>query len=47
VQNFQNVGVSGNDPGVQERVPMDGIFGPQAAKQRIWVSQHLRLEEMI
>jgi hypothetical protein len=47
VKNFENVGVTGYDPRVQKRIPMDGIFVPQAVKEFVRVGEYRRIEEMI
>ncbi len=47
MQNFQNVRVPGNDPGVQIDIPVHRIFPAQAMKKRIGIRQNLRVEEMV
>ena len=47
MQNLDHILVAGDDPGMQERVPVHGGLVSQAMKQRIRVSQNRRVEKVI
>jgi len=47
MQNLDHILVARDDPGMQERVPVNGGLGSQTVKQRIRVGQNRRVEKMI
>jgi hypothetical protein len=47
VQHFEHIDIAGYDPGMEENIPVYWILGAQTAKERIGVSQHLRVQKMI
>src|SRR5215467_5760579 len=47
MKHFEYVYVPSHHPRMQENIPVHGIFGSQAMKQRIWIREDFRIEKMI
>src|SRR5438270_13752891 len=47
MQHFENIGIPGHDPGMEEWIPVNGIFGAQALIEWIRIRQNVRIEQMI
>ncbi len=47
LEHRRDVGVTGNDPGVQIRVPVDRIFLAQPPVERVRTGEHVRLQEVV
>src|SRR6185437_2333885 len=47
IEHRDNVAVTRNHPGVQERIPVDGILAAQAMEQWIRVGQYPGIEQMV
>jgi hypothetical protein len=41
------VGVAGNNPGMEERIPVHWILGSKPTIERVRISQHLWVKQMV
>ena len=47
LKNADHIRIAGDDPGVQERIPVHWILGPELMVKRIGIGEHLRIEQVI
>jgi hypothetical protein len=47
MEDVNHVHVTGHDPGVEVRIPMDRIFVPQAVVKRIGIGEDFGIKEMV